>query len=58
MAAVIAEDNVYREAALQEEVPPADHEQELQLPGPDGNIQGQVVPRHHLFLVNVVKPWA
>ncbi|XP_017318598.1 protein unc-93 homolog B1 [Ictalurus punctatus] len=41
MAAVIAEDNVYREAELQE-VPPADHQNEVQLPGPEGNIQGQV----------------
>ncbi|KAI5617473.1 protein unc-93-like B1, partial [Silurus asotus] len=38
MAAVMADDNVYREADLQE----ADHENEVQLPGPDGNIQGQV----------------
>ncbi|KAI5107805.1 protein unc-93-like B1, partial [Silurus meridionalis] len=38
MAAVMADDNVYREADLQE----ADHENEVQLPGPEGNIQGQV----------------
>ncbi|XP_053357769.1 protein unc-93 homolog B1 [Clarias gariepinus] len=41
MAAVMAEDNVYREAQLQE-VLPADHEDIAQLPGPEGNIQGQV----------------
>ncbi|MCJ8730323.1 hypothetical protein PDJAM_G00183060 [Pangasius djambal] len=41
MAAVIVEDNVYREAELQE-APSADHQDEVQLPGPEGNIQGQV----------------
>ncbi|KAF5900689.1 protein unc-93 B1-like, partial [Clarias magur] len=41
MAAVIAEDNIYREAQL-EEVPPADHGNIAQLPGQEGNIQGQV----------------
>ncbi|MCI4376170.1 hypothetical protein PGIGA_G00185190 [Pangasianodon gigas] len=41
MAAVIEEDNVYREAELQE-APSADHQDEVQLPGPEGNIQGQV----------------
>ncbi|KAB5581474.1 hypothetical protein PHYPO_G00176170 [Pangasianodon hypophthalmus] len=41
MAAVIEEDNVYREAELQE-APSADHQDEIQLPGPEGNIQGQV----------------
>ncbi|KAL7889688.1 hypothetical protein AOLI_G00019460 [Acnodon oligacanthus] len=41
MAAVITEDNVYREAELQA-VPPADGAEGLQPAGPDGNIQGQV----------------
>lgn len=50
MAAVMTEDNVYREAELQE-VPPADHQEEVQLPGPEGNIQGQVGPRHPSFSV-------
>lgn len=46
MAAVITEDNVYREAELQD-VPPADHQDEVQLPEPEGNIQGQVMLRYH-----------
>ncbi|XP_062851402.1 protein unc-93 homolog B1 [Trichomycterus rosablanca] len=41
MAAVNVDDNVYREAELHA-VPPADHDGEVQPPGPDGNIQGQV----------------
>ncbi|XP_027001828.2 protein unc-93 homolog B1 [Tachysurus fulvidraco] len=41
MAAAIADDNVYREAELQE-APPADHQNEEHLPGTDDNIHGQV----------------
>ncbi|KAI2668297.1 hypothetical protein H4Q32_004988 [Labeo rohita] len=41
MAAVITEDNVYSEAEVNG-APPADGDDQVQLPGPDGNIQGQV----------------
>ncbi|KAG7333821.1 hypothetical protein KOW79_002228 [Hemibagrus wyckioides] len=37
----MTDDNVYREAELQE-APPADHQNEGQFPGPEDNIQGQV----------------
>ncbi|XP_055060848.1 protein unc-93 homolog B1 [Misgurnus anguillicaudatus] len=41
MAAVITEDNVYSDAEVNG-APPAAADDQLQLPGPDGNIQGQV----------------
>lgn len=41
MAALITDDNVYREAELNG-APPAEGEEHAQLPGPEGNIQGQV----------------
>ncbi len=41
MAAVITEDNVYSEAEVNG-APPADGQDQVQLPAPEGNIQGQV----------------
>lgn len=41
MAAVITEDNVYSEAEVNG-APPADGDDQVQLRGPEGNIQGQV----------------
>uniref|UniRef100_A0A673NIG7 Protein unc-93 homolog B1-like n=1 Tax=Sinocyclocheilus rhinocerous TaxID=307959 RepID=A0A673NIG7_9TELE len=41
MAAVITEDNVYCEAEVNG-APPADGQDQVQLPAPEGNIQGQV----------------
>uniref|UniRef100_A0A671KH34 Protein unc-93 homolog B1-like n=1 Tax=Sinocyclocheilus anshuiensis TaxID=1608454 RepID=A0A671KH34_9TELE len=41
MAAVITEDNVYCEAEVNG-APPADEQDQVQLPAPEGNIQGQV----------------
>lgn len=41
MAAVITEDNVYSEAEVND-APPAGGDDQVQLPGPEGNIQGQV----------------
>lgn len=44
MAAVITDDNVYGEAEMNG-APPAARENELQVPGHEGNIQGQVAKR-------------
>jgi len=41
MAAVITEDNVYSEAEVNDALP-AGGDDPVELPGPDGNIQGQV----------------
>lgn len=41
MAAVITEDNVYSEAEVNG-APPVGGDDQVQLPGPEGNIQGQV----------------
>lgn len=44
MAAVITEDDVYSDAEMNG-APPAAGDDQLQLPGPEGNIQGQVTQK-------------